>query len=203
MQQMEFGNYATEQKKEENIFNGADHYIKAWQNKKPEFDYVEVESMTATSATIKAKATDEDGENLTYKLFYGLDRDNLEEKDKKQDIKQGQEVQFEMTGIDVTKVYYYKVSVLDQYVKVDSEIKETKVNNVPVITPTITRDITVNSSDPTQSTSWIQISTKVEDIDNDKLDIEIYLGTEIADNLGESDLIGKQTNADTRSNINI
>ena len=72
---MEFGNYAKEQKNEENIFNDVDYYIKVATNKKPVFEYVEVTNMTPTTATIEAKATDGDGENLTYKLFYGLDKD--------------------------------------------------------------------------------------------------------------------------------
>ena len=69
------------------MFNDADHYIKVATNKKPEFKYIEVTGMTVTTAGIKAAAIDGDGENLTYRLFYGLDKDNLEEKDKKEQEK--------------------------------------------------------------------------------------------------------------------
>ena len=116
------GNYATEQKKEENVFNDADHYIKVATNKKPEFKYIEVTGMTVTTAGIKAAAIDGDGENLTYRLFYGLDKDNLEEKDKKENIEQATEVQFEITGIDTTKLYYYRIDVSDKYATVQSQV---------------------------------------------------------------------------------
>ena len=283
------------------MFNDADHYIKVATNKKPEFDYVEVKSMTLTSATIKARATDGDGENLTYILYMGTSEDNLVEKAKKENVEQGTEEELLGEGIDTANIVYYRVEVIDAYATIQSqvstlqnkkpviekaEIKDitrttakaiiqgidedgdkltykiyygtdkdalettgkvvekkditsgteetldikdlrpgTKyyykiaitdgmqtvhkegeftsgANNAPIITPTVIGDITVNSSDPTKSTSWIQISAKAEDTDNDKLDIKIYLGTSKADSLGQVELIGSQIGASTRSNIN-
>lgn len=100
--------------------------------------------------------------------------------------------------------YYYRIDITDGKQTVRTEIKDftTMVNNEPKITPTITRDITVNSSNPTKSTSWIQVEAKVEDADSDKLDIKIYLGTSAADQLGTSDLIESQSEVDSRNNIN-
>jgi len=299
---MESGNYAKEQKKEEDLFNEADHIIKVANNKKPVFENIDITGMTATSATIKAKATDGDGENLTYILYMGTSEDSLEEKDKKENIEQGQEVELIGEGIDTTNLIYYRVDVLDKYSKVESQVstlqnkkpaigkaevtditrttavvkiqgtdedredkltyriyygtdknalettgkvvqKEnivsgteepfniaelqsgikyfykiaitdgkqtvhtegeftTVANNAPKITPTITRDITVNESDPTKSTSWIQVAAEVTDADNDKLDIKIYLGTVAEENLGEEDLLDSINNAESRNNIN-
>lgn len=129
---MEYGNYAESQKQEENLLKDAEHYIKVATNKKPALDYVEVIEMTTTSATVKVRAIDGDKENLIYKLFYGLDKENLEEKDRKDNVEEGQEIEFKITGIDTTKLYYFRIDVIDAYSEVQSQVS-TLTNKKPVI----------------------------------------------------------------------
>jgi len=152
---MESGNYATEQKKEEELFNEADHIIKATNNKKPVLENIEVTGMTATGATIKVKATDVDGENLTYILYMGISEDTLEEKAKKENIEQGQEIELIGEGIDTTNLIYYRVDVVDKYATVKSQVS-TLQNKKPVIEKTEIIEITRTT-----------VTAKVQGIDED------------------------------------
>lgn len=78
----------------------------------------------------------------------------------------------------------------------------TIVNNEPQIALNVTRDITVNSSNPTRSTSWIQVQATVTDNDaDDKLSVKIYFGTKAVDSLNNSDLIVNQTNVTSRNSF--
>lgn len=87
-----------------------------------------------------------------------------------------------------------------RHTEIDSFI--TMVNNEPQIAINVTRDITVNSSDPTRSTSWIQVQATVTDNDaDDKLSVKIYFGTKAVDSLDDSDLIVNQTNVTSRNSF--
>ena len=176
-------------------------------NKKPEIKKAEIIDVTKITAKVVVQGTDEDAvDKLTYKVYYGEDRDTLETTGKvveKGNITSGTEETLDIKDLRPGTKYYYKIAITDGMQTVHKEGEFTSgANNAPIITPTVIGDITVNSSDPTKSTSWIQISAKAEDTDNDKLDIKIYLGTSKADSLGQVELIGSQIGASTRSNIN-
>ena len=61
--------YQKSQDDEMGMLNEVEYNIKARLNKKPVFDYIEVSEMKPTSAKIKAKAIDTDGDKLTYILY--------------------------------------------------------------------------------------------------------------------------------------
>ncbi len=196
-------NYAKEQKKEEEAFNEVDNYIKVATNKKPNIETLKYSERTLNTMKITAVATDEDGDSLTYKLFLGTSIENLvEQSEIKENIEEGTEVAWTVPVIDNITLYYYKIIVSDKYSNVDSGIIETRKNHLPIIKTNISKDISINQDDPTQSTSWIQIATKIEDEDNDNLTIKMYLGTDESEKLNETDLIYAQSEINSRRNIN-
>ncbi|MCI9365583.1 MAG: hypothetical protein HFJ54_03005 [Clostridia bacterium] len=181
------GNYAKEQKNEENIFNDTIQYIDVLTNNKPNIKLLNNSERTDSTMKITAMATDEDKENLTYKLYLGTTRENLVEvSEVKENIEEGIEVSWTVPVKDTTTIYYYKIIVSDRYSNIDSGIRET--NNAPKITATVTKDIMV-AENPLDSKSWIQIDTNITDTENDKLDVKIYFGTVESEKLGENDLI--------------
>ena len=160
---MVYGNYAQEQKNEENILEDADHYIKVATNKKPNIEVLKYSDRTVSSMKITAMATDGDGENLTYKLYVGATKENLiEQTDVKEDVEQGIEVIWNVPVADSTSVYYYKIIVSDRYADIDSGIRET--NNAPVLGEVnIEKDLDENTG------NWVKVKTSATDQENDKL----------------------------------
>ena len=112
---------------------------------------------------ITAMATDGDKENLTYKLYIGTTKENLvEQTEIKKDVEQGTEVSWQVTVVDSTTVYYYKIIVSDKYAEIDSGIRET--NNAPVLGAiSIEKDL-----DETKG-NWVKVKTSATDTENDKL----------------------------------
>lgn len=101
-----------------------------------------------------------------------------------------------------TNLYNLKVIVTDKAGNTaEATVDTERFNTAPVITPTITKDITV-ASNPLNSTSWIQIAANATDSDGDKLTIRIYFGTVASNNLNSSHLVSSQTNASSRHNTN-
>ena len=151
------GNYATEQKKEENVFNDADHYIKVATNKKPNIEILKYSDRTVSSMKITAMATDGDGENLTYKLFVGITRENLvEQTDVKENVEQGTEVSWNVSVADATSTYYYKIIVSDKYADIESSVRET--NNAPVLgAVNMEKDLDENTG------NWVKVKTSATD----------------------------------------
>ena len=138
-------------------------YIKVATNKKPNIEVLKYSDRTASSMKITAMATDGDGENLTYKIYIGTTRENLvEQTDIKENVEQGEEVNWNVSVANATSVYYYKIIVSDTYVDVDSGIRET--NSPPVLGA-------VNAEkDLDRSTgNWVKIKTVATDQENDKL----------------------------------
>ena len=133
--------YIIAQGKEEELFNDLDEYIRVITNKKAVFDYIEVNTITATTASIKVRATDSDGDNLTYILYMGTSEDNLEEKDRIENVEQGIEVELHGTEINTEILCYYRIDVLDKYAITQSQVS-TLQNKKPVITKAEVTDIT-------------------------------------------------------------
>lgn len=133
--------YQKSQDDEMGMLNEVEYNIKAGLNKKPVFDYIEVSEMKPTSAKIKAKAIDTDGDKLTYILYMGTTMDSLIEKDKIEQVEQGTEVELEGTEINTGELVYYRLDVLDQYAIVKSQIS-TIQNKVPEIKKAEIKDIT-------------------------------------------------------------
>lgn len=180
--------------------------VSTLQNKKPVIERAEIIDITRVTAKAVIKGIDEDGEKLTYKIYYGTEKGGLETTGKiveKCNIISGTEEILELKDLTLKTKYYYKVVVTDgkQIVHNDGEFI-TAANNLPVIIPTITKDITIKNRPytPKENTSWIQVSAKIEDIDNDKVDVKIYLGTSYS--LGEEDLIYNKTKVNSRDNSN-
>lgn len=155
--------YETEREKEVEGFNNLDRYMKVATNKKPQIEVLKCSNRTASSMKIIAMATDLDGKNLTYKLYVGTTRENLvEQTEKKENITQGTEVEWQISVIDATSIYYYKIIVLDQYGETDSGIRET--NNAPVLgTVTIEKDLDEATG------NWVKAKVTATDAENDKL----------------------------------
>ena len=193
---MEYGNYAKEQKNEENVFNDADHYIKVATNKKPNIEVLKYSERTASSMKITAMATDGDGENLTYKLYVGATRENLvEQLDIKENVEQGTEVSWTALVTDNTSTYYYKIVVSDKYADIDSGIRET--NNAPVLGEiNLTKDL-----DETIG-NWVKITTSATDKENDKLTYAFKMWKK-EEGANEEELIQQApTKIHTKENVN-
>ena len=67
----------------------------------------------------------------------------------------GEEVTLSKEGYSEGKKYYYYVEVTDGMKTTKSEIEEMYINAKPVITTNISKGITVSSSNPRSSTSYI------------------------------------------------
>ncbi len=161
---MEYGNYTKEQKKENEVFDEATHYIDVATNKKPYIEVLKSSDRTESTMKITAMARDEDREPLTYKLFVGTSKDNLvEQLDVKEKVEQGIEVTWTVPVTDKSTTYYYKVAVKDRFAEIESEIKET--NNAPVLgTVNMTKDI-----DEVTGNNWIKVTTNATDKENDSI----------------------------------
>ena len=161
---MECGNYAQEQKKEEEMFENVVDYIDVATNKKPYIEVLKYSDRTESTMKITAMARDEDGEPLTYKLFVGTSKDNLvEQLDVKEKVEQGIEVTWTVPVADKSTTYYYKVAVKDRFAEIESEIKES--NNAPVLENIeLEKDI-----DEETGNNWVKVIARATDIENDKL----------------------------------
>lgn len=124
--------YQKSQNDEINKLNEIEYNIKAGLNKKPVFDYIELSEMQPTSAKIKAKANDTDGDKLTYILYMGTTSENLVEKSKTEKVDSGTEVELEGAGINTGELVYYRVDVLDEYSRIESQVS-TLQNKPPEI----------------------------------------------------------------------
>jgi len=176
------GNYATEQKKEENLFNDADYYIKVATNKKPNIEVLRYSDRTTSNMKITAMATDGDGEYLTYKLYVGTSKENLvEQTEVKENVEQGTEVSWTVPVVDSTSVYYYKIIVSDKYAEIDSGVRET--NNAPVLkTVTIEKDL-----DEVKG-NWVKAKIVATDIEEDKLTYTLEMWKKV-EGISEEDII--------------
>lgn len=154
--------YGQAKKREENLFNKTEYDIDVAMNKRPVFDYIDVIKITSNSATIKVKATDKDEEKLTYILYMGATEDNLVEKDKKENIEQGIEVELLGEGIDTTLLCYYRIDVKDAYTTVQSQVS-TIQNKKPILEKSDIIDVTK-----------ITAKANIQGTDEDKEDVLTY-----------------------------
>lgn len=186
--------YGEAKEKEEQLLNNTVKFIDVTTNNKPYIEKVKYSDRTETSMKITTMATDEDGENLTYTLFIGKTRENLEKYGETQEKEQGQEVEWGVSVEDSTTTYYYKVEVKDQYVMVDTGIKET--NNVPII-----ERIELEKNFDKITGNWIKITTSATDIENDKINITLKMW-KMEEGTNEEDLMKKSpTKTEIRTNV--
>ncbi len=196
MRQMECGNYAVEQKKEEEIFENAVDYIEVATNKKPYIEVLKYSDRTESTMKITAMAADEDGEALTYKLYVGTTKDSLvEQTEVKEKVEQGTEVEWIVPVIDSTITYYYKVMVKDRYATIESEIKET--NNAPVLAElNMTKDL-----DEETGNNWLKVTARATDLENDKLTYTLKMWKK-NEGANETELIAQvPTKTETKVNV--
>jgi len=188
-------NYATEQKKEEDVFNNSIEYINVATNKRPYIEMLKYSERTDSSMKITAMAKDEDGEPLTYKLYVGTSRDNLvEQMEIKENVEQGIEVVWIVPVVDSTTTYYYKVIVKDRYAEIDSGIKET--NNAPVLGAlTLTKDLDETTG------NWVKVKTSATDKENDPITYTLKMWKK-TDEVSEAELIAQTpTRTETKPNV--
>jgi len=112
-----------EQENEINIINGAADKIDEISNSKPEFTNIRILSKTADTAIIGATAIDRDNEKLTYILYFGDNKEALQQKDSIINI-QGEEVTWTVPNLNETTKYFYRIEVKDRFATVSSEVKE-------------------------------------------------------------------------------
>ncbi|MCI9366118.1 MAG: hypothetical protein HFJ54_06205 [Clostridia bacterium] len=117
---MEFGNYAKEQKKEEETFDNTVDYIRKVTNKRPYIEKVELDEKSNTNIKIKALAFDDDKEKLTYILYIGNNKEDLSEVYRLEEMEE-QEVTLTVTG-DFSQSKYFKIDVKDEFVIVEGKI---------------------------------------------------------------------------------
>lgn len=117
---MELGNYAKEQKKEQEEFNNTVDYIRKATNKRPYIEKIELEEKKDTSIKVKALASDDDKEKLTYILYVGNTKEDLAEITTLEEM-EGQEVTLTASG-SFSQVKYFKVDVKDEFVTIEGRI---------------------------------------------------------------------------------
>lgn len=186
--------YEKEEGKEQNALNNVEHGMASLANKKPKIEVLKCTYNKGSELVIKVMATDQDSATLTYKLYVGTTKDNLEEQAEiKKDIKQGQEVSWTMTGNE--DKYYYKVEVLDEYAKVDSGVRE--LNNAPVLgAVTVAKDIDEKTG------NWVKVTTSATDAESDKLTYTLKMWKKPEGTVDETEIIkGDPTRTATKKDI--
>lgn len=184
--------YQKESAKEQDELDKVDDFTKKITSKSPVIEKVEVKTRIESNLKIivTAKAKDELGDNLTYKLYIGENEENLVEQVVLEDVESGIEVSLEKDGFDEEKQYYYYITVTNGVKESTSEIQLIKINAKPTITSSANTNITVNSN-PLNSTSYIEVSVTGIDVEKEDLTYRVYLGTKAVEELGENDLIRK------------
>lgn len=160
--------YEKAKEKEEHILNNTIRFIDSTTNNKPHIESVRYLDRTDRTMKIKVMATDKDKENLTYTLFVGTTRENIEKYEETQEKEQGIEVEWEISVEDSKTKYYYKVEVKDQYATVDTGIKET--NNAPII-----GEINLEKNFDEKTGNWIKVTTSATDTENDEINFALKM----------------------------
>ena len=81
---------------------------------------------STTSITVKAKATDADGNNLNYTLRYGTSSSNLNLSKSQSGVAQNSVVTFSLTGLANYTTYYFQVTVSDGTATVSGTLANAK-----------------------------------------------------------------------------
>lgn len=139
---MECGNYANEQKSEENVFSDAEDYMKSVTTKKndaPEFEEIEVskdlDESTGNWIKVKTSGTDKENNTLDYTLkLWKKENEEIDEhelikkeptrKTESKNIKSGEEAILEISGLEEYTDYLYRVEVTDKINITEGEINK-------------------------------------------------------------------------------
>ena len=198
---MEHGNYAMEQRKEEETFNEAEEFIKKATNKRPYIQSINIKTKTINSVVVIGKGTDEDDEKIKYTLYFGEDKENLEQQGEAREVERETEEEWKITGLKDNTKYYYMLEIEDRYVKVQSEIREVitdRINAAPVIEEVRTsKDINGETGK-----NWFKAVTRGTDEEGDKLIYTLKMWKKANEEVNEQDLVkGEPTKKISKENI--
>ena len=110
-------------------------------------------------------ATDPDGDTITYTVYLGTSPDNLQEQGSTTNTKLNLP-----TGLDGTKLYYWKVVASDGELTAESEVSVFTVNHPPVITAL------TSPAEDSYLPYPVNFSWQVEDQDNDPTICTLFFG---------------------------
>ena len=198
---MEHGNYATEQRKEEEVLSEAEEHIKKATNKKPYIQSINVKEKTTDSVIIVGKGTDVEDEKIKYRLYFGEDKENLEVQGETREVERETEEEWKIAGLRDNTKYYYMLEVEDRYVKVKSEIREVitdRINAAPVIEEiTTSKDINEETGK-----NWFKVVVRGTDEEGDKLTYTLKMWKKANEEVNEQDLVkGEPTKKISKEDI--
>ncbi len=152
---------------------------------KPEVSFV---SSTKNTITFKAKSTDPENDALTYTIYLGTDRNNLNLSQSFIGNTAGDEVTLTTTSsacnLSENTQYYWKVVASDGQLKGEaSEIQGPNKTNSAPSTPTVSKSSTTYNS--------ITLSANSTDTDGDTLTYEVMYGTTTSCTSGTRRFTGK------------
>lgn len=198
---MEHGNYVTEQRNEENVLNEVEEHLNKVINKRPYIQSINVKEKTTNSVVIIGKGTDEDDEKIKYTLYFGEDKENLEQQGEAREVERETEEEWNITGLKDNTKYYYMLEIEDRYVKVQSEIREVitdRINAAPVIEEVRTsKDINGETGK-----NWFKAVTRGTDEEGDKLIYTLKMWKKANEEVNEQELVkGEPTKKIIKENI--